>query len=619
MDAKELINLRRQQTEDQAVEREIQRSEETQRSHTGYQFNYVGRNPSTGDITVSNGDIRVSGRPVSNSELTPESVVQILDPGVGTPAINFAPSRRSSPVEPQQSSEEFTGSIAVLLDTVVSGDAPSSCRTLQDIWVLFAIVRYVKAARTMVLFSFPVDTGSPVPYACPRYNFTSGSWTCDPTADINGNYADYAECVAANPVTCPGGLFPPGLPIGDDGLPNNPGCSLARSTTTDSGTIIDYNYTDEFGNAPQLDGTEVRHYTFSFPGSDSRAPYTGYGVFINGIGYANMKEEYDKSLIGNWTRKSIYKEFFSENGRAPVCGDKITVTRQTLTYTTAPRTFVTDCEGSTFTSGGDVSGASISSETVTYAWQPAPGVGNSFIEVTFSNGCGSYGTPPSPALPENRPTPRDPDAPTCSPPEGTPSTFERQFWVGGHVQTPTKLISINAEEDYEYFGSLMPDGYYITLKWGRHEVNGKEEWCKVKTFKTTNLVDWRTAEYHESLELSPTPPSGIAGTILSTKSDRANVTDIAVMDIDPNQSVVGSGGITRTLNKELLTRPQGTFVNTLINAKINYTPNEGSASVVNCSIYRIVQVIPASLNTGTVGCIEVGNVELAYSPLFVGT
>jgi hypothetical protein len=619
MDAKDLIKLRRQQTEDQAVEHEVQRSEATQRSHTGNQFNYVGRNPATGDIIVSNGDIRVSGRPISNSELTSESVVQILDPGVGTPAINFAPSRRNRPVEPQPSSEEFTGSIAVLLDTVVSGDVPSSCRTLQDIWALFAIVRYVKAARTMVLFSFPVDTGSPVPYACPRYNFTSGSWTCDPTADVDGAYDDYAACVAANPVTCPGGLFPPGLPIGADGLPNNPGCSLANSTTTSGYTSIDFNYTDEFGNAPSLDGTVIRHYTFSFPGSESRSPYTGYGVFIEGRGYVNMDESNDKSLIGTWTRKSIYKQFQAENGRAPVCGDTITVSRQTLTYQVAPTTVVTNCDGSTYTSGGDVSGASISSGNATYAWQPSPGEGYSFIEVTFSNGCGSYGTPSLPPPPENKPTPRDPDGPTCSPPEGTPSTFERQFWVGGHIQTPIKLTSINAEEEYEYFGSLMPDGYYVTLKWGRHKVNGTEEWCKVQTFKTTNLVDWRTTEYHESLELSPTPPSGIAGTILSTKGDRANVTDKAVIDIDPTQNVVGSGNITRTLNKELLTRPQGSFVNTLINAKINYVPNTGATQVINTQIYRIVQVIPASLNTGTVGCIEVGNVELAYSPLFIGT
>jgi hypothetical protein len=635
MNARDLIRQRRAEIENKAVEHEVERSEQLERDHTGQPFKYVGRNPATGEIQISNGDVRLSAYSVSNSELTPNTELQVLDSGVGNPTVNFAPHHPRRPVEPPQSSEEFTGTYAVLLDSIVSGEATPSCRKLTDIWALFAIVQYVKAARVMVLFSFPVDTGSPVDYACPRYRFKSGSWTCDPTADVDASYDNYSACAAANPVTCPGGLYPPGLPL-IDGYPSTPGCTGAGSSTSPGGTFRRYDYGDEYGVESNKTYQE-RFYTFDRPayssscGSRSARKALGrYGTDVypyfdeygNVAGYEmagynpDNLLELNSNLVTSWTHRSIYNEFYKEKGRAPKCGDKITRTRRYIEYTVAPIHTVYDCDGRGYSTGGDFSVNGLGSETVTWSWQFA--VYWSFLEVSYSAGCGNYN--PKFFDGSSNPqvyTPPPPDPPECPPDEGEPSTYERQFWVGGHVQTPTKLISINAEEEYEYFGSLMPDGYYVTLKWGRKKVNGKEEWCKVQTFKTTNLVDWRTESYHESKELQPTKPSGVAGTLIDTKNDRANLTETALIEINPTQIVKGAGNINRTLNKELLTRPEGSFVNTQIPAKIDYTPNGGTKVQYNAPIYRIVQVIPAVLNTGTIGCIEVGQVELAYSPLFV--
>ena len=627
MDAKDLIRNRRQITENNAVEHEIQRSEETKSSHTGAPFTYEGRNPATGQIQISNGDVRLSAYSVSNSELTPGTQLQVLDSGQGSPTVNFQPHHPTRPVEPQQSSEEFTGTFAVLLDSIVQGEAPPSCRKLTDIWALFAIVRYVKAPRVMVLFSFPVDTGSPVELACPRYNFSPGFVStdvyepqCVPTGSIDGTYGTFEECRLANPVSCGGDGFPAGIPLGDDGYPSNSGCTGAGSYTSAGGTGFLANYGDPFGNVPGVKTYQTYWYEITRPAQTDpngtlRPERKGYWRYNEKEGGERPDPEWQPKLIYTWTSRSIYSEFFSQNGRAPRCGDTITVNQITAVWQGSPTTYVKGCDGGTISaSGGDETGIQFQNQTVTYSWQPLGTYG--FIPVSYSNGCGDYGILPDPSLPPPPSNP-PPKPPECYPDEGDPSTFERQFWVGGHLQTPIKLHSINAEEEYEYFGSLMPDGYYVTIKWGRHTVNGSEEWCKVQTFKTTNLVDWRTTEYHDSKLLNPPTPGGQAGTLISTKNDRANLASNGLMEINPSQTVVGAGGINRTLVKELSTRPQGSAVNTLINAKFDYTPTGGSKVQQNVQIYRIVQVIPASLNTGTIGCIEVGQVEFAFSPLFI--
>jgi hypothetical protein len=626
MDARDLIRQRRAETENKAVEHEVERSEQLERDHTGQPFKYVGRNPATGEIQISNGDVRLSAYSVSNSELTPNTELQVLDSGIGNPTVNFAPHHPRRPVEPPQSSEEFTGTYAVLLDSIVEGEATPSCRKLTDIWALFAIVQYIKQARVMVLFSFPVDTGSPVPYACPRYSFgtsfvSTGIYesTCNPVADVDAPYDSYGECASNNPVTCGGDGFPPGLPL-IDGYPGGDFCANAGSVTSPGGTGFVSSYGDPFGNAPgvktyQTQIFEVTEPAVTDPNSTMRPERKRYRFVDLKDSPSYPPPEWNPRLINTWTSKSIYKDFFDSNGRAPKCGDTITVTENIAIWSAAPVTYVKDCSGSPISqSGGDETGIQFSTKSTTYSWQLGGGY-YGFMEVTYSNGCGAYGTPPPPNLPlGNMPPP--PSPPECQPEEGEPSEYERQFWVGGHLQTPIKLISINAEEQYEYFGSLMPDGYYVTLKWGRKLVNGKEEWCKVQTFKTTNLVDWRTESYHESKDLEPTKPSGTAGTLIDTKNDRVNLTETALIEINPTQNVTGAGNITRTLNKEILTRPEGSFVNTQITAKLDYTPNDGSMVQYNVPIYRIVQVIPPELNTGTIGCIEVGQVELAYSPLF---
>lgn len=627
MDAKDLIRNRRQITENNAVEHEIQRSEETKTSHTGAPFTYEGRNPATGQIQISNGDVRLSAYSVSNSELTPGTQLQVLDSGQGSPTVNFQPHHPTRPVEPQQSSEEFTGTFAVLLDSIVQGEAPPSCRKLTDIWALFAIVRYVKAARVMVLFSFPVDKGNPVELACPRYNFSSvyvspGVYEpqCVPTGSIDGTYGTFEECRLANPVSCGGDGFPAGLPLGENGYPSGENCEGAGSYTSPGGTGVLAKFGDFYGVDPGVTTYVTNWYEITYPAQTDpagtlRPERKSYWRYNERSGGVRPRPEWQPKLINTWTSRSIYAEFYSQKGRAPRCGDTITVDQTFAVWQVSPTTTVKGCDGGTISaSGGDETGIQFQNQTVTYSWQFLQVYG--FLPVTYSNGCGDFTLLPDPPSPPPPPSNPPPNPPECYPEEGDPSTFERQFWVGGHLQTPIKLHSINAEEEYEYFGSLMPDGYYVTIKWGRHTVNGSEEWCKVQTFKTTNLVDWRTASYHDSKDLNPTLPSGQAGTLISTKNDRANLASNGLMEINPSQTVVGAGGINRTLVKELSTRPEGSFVNTLINAKFDYTPTGGSKVQQSTQIYRIVQVIPASLNTGTVGCIEVGQVEFAFSPLF---
>lgn len=196
----------------------------------------------------------------------------------------------------------------------------------------------------------------------------------------------------------------------------------------------------------------------------------------------------------------------------------------------------------------------------------------------------------------------------CPPREEEPSTLAREFWVGGHVQSPIKLLTINAEEEYEWFGSLMPDGYYVTIKWGREIVSGIERWVKVQSFKTTNLTDWRPAEYHTSYDL-------VSVSFDDQLSTTINKDSKGEYSIDPNQTVVGAGGQSKSLERELFTRPEGSYSST-IDATIQVTPTDESTVNRPAQIYRIDSVLPSDLNQTVSGCIEVDGVDIMYSPLF---
>lgn len=611
MDAQDLILLRKQQSENRVVEHQLDRARAVEDSKTGESLAYDGRNPATGELQVRRGDQRISVRGVSNSELTRGSQLQILDTGNGTPNVNFAPSPPPDRTEPEQTSENITGTMAYLIDSVIQGDAPQSCRDLQDIWALFSIVQYVKAARVMVLFSFPVETGSPVPYTCPRYVvYGTNPLSCNPTPDINAPYDSFSACASANQVICSDSgstLPPPGTPMDAFGYPEGFRITNFPAFNSEITSYIEgNNYT---GESPK------RYYAVTIPETASTASYR----FIRGYGSTSPDVEDQPSLITTLDHRALGEIFFSENGRAPRCGDSLTVNAKVIKFTIGARQVILNLDtGQSFRTGGDFSDISVVNETRNFTYQPVQRRFLAWLEGTSSGACGDFdaapprtgnGTPDS-----DNDTP--PNYPRCDPEHGEASTIERQFWVGGHITTPIKLASINAEEEFKYYGSLMPDGYYVTLKHGRELINGTEQWCKTETFKTTNMVDWRTAEYNESKDLEPPLPDGDAGALISVKNNRANLTDQGKFEIDPTQTVNGAGNILRALNQELLVRPEGSFIGSQIAAQLQYTNTAGSASTINADIYRIVDVIPSELDTNT-GCVEVQGIELAYSPLFI--
>lgn len=615
-DARYLIRRRQQQTEDTAAQREIERSEQTERTRTGSPASYEGRNPGTGQIRVRSGDRTIDSTAISNSELTPGSQLQVLDTSTGSPSVNFPPSVPDAELPPKQPSEDLVGTLAVLLDAVIDGDAPASCRNLQDVWALFAIVQYVKAARCMVLFSFPNETGAPVPYACPRYEFgqiTGGVWTCSPTPNPNAEFGSFNECSEANPVSCPGNPFGEGVPIepGTGGVPE--GSGVVRSPNI----VREILAKNEAGTGPPEPG---KYYII-----DGSAGTINGTVPLRRADFVPDGEPLDPAdnpeLLGTFVLWFLSSEFFDQNGRFPRCGDVLTTTQTILRYDISGALRLTGLPGGNETlEPPRESNWQIINETRTYNYQSLTTGLLSWVEVSRPGVCGDFDAVP----PLNDlglvPVLEQPDFGECPPAQGQPTTIERQFWVGGHLTDPVFLTAINEEEEYEYYGTLTADGYIVTLKYGREAVGSTEQWCKIEQFITSNFVDWRTVEYNESKALQPPIPTPPADALVLQKNDRVNITRDGIFEIDPNQQVTGAGNVLRPLSTELLIRPEAADIGSLIDADLTFTPEGGPPQIVPVSIYRVVDVIPTDLDEiDGQGCVEVGGVEFAFSPLVIFT
>lgn len=613
MDANELIRRRRQATEAQSTEYELRRHREVENTHTGANAQIVGRNPATGEYQLQIGDVTVSVNNLTNSDYGANNTVQVYDTGSGRPGVTSNPSPPPERREDTQSSEDRTGTIAVLLDCLVDTESEKSCKDLQDVWALFAIVQYVKPGRVLVMFSFPKETNNPVPYAKPRWTFgrsTGGKYACTPSPNPNASYESYGACSAANKVTCPNDPYwPPNLPLtapfdSPDGgeiiqeVPRWTGGAFVQTGYVSQDTWLNvdqglpvyiYEYISPISGEPRIDATWSRPY------------YNEYGEL----------QPAKVSYLGEFVRRIATTSWDVPFRLKPnaKCGD--TITLNVLVFAKLQGGGVTyrspDGESYSIQPSRQLS-YRIYNETQTYKktsdylqWER--------VGEDAPSGCGGY-SPPSP--PDVLPPPPDPLPPPppsqCDPEKGEPSTVAREFWVGGHIQSPKKLLAINAEEEYEWFGSLMPDGYYVTIKWGRELSDGIERWAKVQSFRTTNLTDWRPVQYHTSYDLVSVDFDDRLSTTINKDSK-------GEYSINPSQTVSGAGGQSKSLSRELLTRPEGAYSST-INATIQVTPTDENTVNRPAPIYRIDSVLPSELNTIVSGCIEVEGVDLMYSPLF---
>lgn len=612
-DADRLLRNRRKQSAAIRDEGIVDRSEaDSERDRTGSSYRFSGRDPQTGEVVLrsSRSDLGSSGGQIrthslSNGDISaPGTPLQFVE-SESRLEVNHPPSPKPAEDEPQQPGEDPIGVMSVLFDTVVQGDATPSCTSIQDAWALYAIVQWVRAPRVMVLFSFPVETGAPVPYTCPRYVFrmdVGGGYVCAATPDPGAPYGTLSECRMDNPVSCGTGLVPGGLPLEDNGYPE--GSSLTCSTGFQSRHFFDQNV---------IESKDRTVYRFDTETSTLGLPYSTYDIGLVTHGTVSNLER-----VGTVFARPISSRFFSANNRTPRCGD-------TISFNAA---YVDTFLGSQCMARIDGDQVIISKENdlvspirrvvVTFSYQRTGGNFLTWFAVSRSNGCGDYDR----AFPSVETPP--PDAPSlpggeCDPEEKAPSTVRRKFYVGGHIREPIELpITLNEEDEYEAFATLTADGYRVTIKHGREVVGGKEQWCTVSVFSTTNLIDWRTESYVESTELSPASPSNPAANVLTLYGGRGNLSEDGTRySIDPEQSVTSITGGTRALSAELLVRSSVGVTEIPISAIISYQPDGGTEAAIPAEIYRIDSVIPTDLDDIVGGCFEIGGVDLQYSPLFL--
>jgi len=642
MDARELIRRRKEETKAASeLERLDQQDDNELRTNTGRNFRFVGRDPATGEMVARSGDGTLHrGRGVSNTELTSGSPMQVLDSGGKLQTFNFNPTKPDPLRDRTQSSTEtMVGHVAVLFDCVINDGgeetAPkSSCKTVDDIWALYAIVRYVKIARSMVLFSFPKQNNTPSQYACPRYEFgqaEGGVWSCIQTNDPSAPYATATECQQKNKVTC-----------GDDDIAA--GIPLQLNTTPPSNRYISVCYpTQEFvsvqaitADLPPNVSRNFIVYNGEYPTGDRDFYVWDTSLAIDSISPKNRELMTYGNRIYTYSGRSPYYDngtdlraqiFNFKNGRMPRCGDSYVFQDLLLYYIIEGYCMIYD----TLT-GGHVSTVPNTwkryvsrlvprAQRYTYVVTKYPETSVSgWVEASNVRGCNDFDSSDYDHALFSKETsiPMSEAVKECTPPVViNPSKISREFWVGGHIETPIKLFEINEEDEYIWYGTLTSDGYIVTIKYGRELKNGVEVWCKVKQFKTSNFTDWRTVEYTGSHDLNPPLPSGIAGTLINTKNDRSNLTEEGIHEISLTQTLIGAGGLERTLKDELFVRPEPPLNDTTIMAEMTYTPHNGNPQTIPTEIFRIVDVIPTNLDIVTGACFSVKDVDIQLSPLYL--
>ena len=147
---------------------------------------------------------------------------------------------------------------------------------------------------------------------------------------------------------------------------------------------------------------------------------------------------------------------------------------------------------------------------------------------------GSSPPPPSYTPPSGIP----PYCDEIRPPKGIPTGGRRIFYVGGFREEPIELKTINVEDEFEAYITLVGEEWKAVIKWGK-EPNGN--WCEVETFGGRINDDWQKP-YSESKDPFP----ALQGLTQEYQAEDANIDKVHsnyLLTINRNQTVLGSNSI----------------------------------------------------------------------------
>jgi hypothetical protein len=210
-------------------------------------------------------------------------------------------------------------------------------------------------------------------------------------------------------------------------------------------------------------------------------------------------------------------------------------------------------------------------------WQEFAPEGDPFNPDRFRAVGSARSTPGSSSPPAPSYTPPSGIPPYCDeirPPKGVPTGGRRIFYVGGFREEPIELKTINVEDEFEAYITLVGEEWKAVIKWGK-EPNGN--WCEVETFGGRINDDWQKP-YSESKDPFP----ALRGLTQEYQAEDANIDKVHsnyLFTIDRNQTVSGSNSIAnrnQSFENELLSvvmNNMGDLGNKkMIPATVNITP-----------------------------------------------
>lgn len=521
-------------------EREADRAEQV----NGNDYNPVEINP----WTEQSGDV------VSNGQIPPGMPVTELQTPEGGTTIEGPNSPRPKP-KPQPKKPYLENNKPVVVGYLAFEDYTSSKKLVSACWT--------PPGYVAVGFAVERETGQPVDYTCPRYEFhwlEDGDGECRPTPDPQAPYETMSAC--RNDPNNEIWLGEDGSPLGTNGRDGpHP---IERNDRGDSSIY----YVDNF----VYSYLAKRQIPFE-PDFDEAVVYTsawGQAFVLKYNWSGDSRRRYEDLLSGEEEGQIIEKTwmidpamgtgYFSPgvaNPSIPPNGFSVTrtgsvwyqtVTRTpgslTSTYSKPIKAFVTIkwvFEIFEVGSGGQEFSR----------WSPYPSIGEALQE---------RGIKPPPVPKVNF------DDRKKKPEQGEPSTVERQFWVSepneqdpNTYKPPYKVSTINAEEDSEI--SLA---YWRTsqgfVKHGRHMKSDEtEEWCKSTQFGDNSPTPWNEG-VGKSLQLNP--PASLNRSACARQFSGSlthNVLDSTlgkVIEIDPQQEVLSitstpTTQVKRPLDQEL--------------------------------------------------------------------
>ena len=382
------------------------------------------------------------------------------------------------------------------------GDDP---RRVRETVFLIGVPRYVKAARVLVAFSFPVEKEEPVELACPSWikAVQNDEFVCIPVPyqATPGHYDDFPSCRANEPYTCPAG--PPQSPGGGGGggggsAPVVPPPRNRVSTFWIYGSFPSFGRRGAHGDQiflvkrpSGLINAVIRtigDYRVSGPG---RPVYRRGQVLMDwGGGVVAVGSRISAYLNESDILDDTARYFHPRNNWLSFSGGQLPSCGQSFNHG-FPQAVYTIEENISYDESGDRVGQSytlIGKENRTATriadengwWYreedfpgcPDPGGGDG--DDDSDNGGGSPGGGTAP--------PEPPQPPQCFRTEGQADNVARQFYVGAEEEPrePTSLIEISDVDEYALYLEAAPTGWSTKMKYGMRE----NKYCKQQSFGT---------------------------------------------------------------------------------------------------------------------------------------